>query len=83
MIPQVVKKIDISKLEIKNYVDWDYTEVFTKLLKELNITEGEPFQIIDDSTMITKPVGDYYNCSVTWCKSSTMSESRKEEASRI
>ena len=49
MIPQVVKKIDISKLEIKNYVDWDYTEVFTKLLKELNITEDEPFQIIDES----------------------------------
>ena len=42
-----------------------------------------PFQIINDSTMITKPVGDYYNCSVTWCKSSTMTESRKEEARKI
>ena len=48
MIPQVVKKIDISKLRIKRYVDWDYTEVSTKTLAELNITENEPFQIIDE-----------------------------------
>lgn len=48
MIPQVVKKIDISKLRIKKYVDWDYTEVSTKTLAELNITENEPFQIIDE-----------------------------------
>ena len=48
MIPQTVKKIDISKLRIKKYVDWDCTEVPTKLLKELNITEDEPFQIIDE-----------------------------------
>ena len=48
MIPQVIKKIDISKLRIKKYVDWEYTEVPTKLLKELNITEDEPFQIIDE-----------------------------------
>lgn len=47
MIPQVVKKINISKLRIKKYVDWDYHEVPSKLLKELNITEYEPFQIID------------------------------------
>ena len=47
MIPQVVKKIDISKLRIKKYGDWDYSEVPTKVLKELNITEDEPFQIID------------------------------------
>ena len=48
MIPQVVKKIDISKLRIKKYVDWDYPEVSTKALAELNITEDEPFQIIDE-----------------------------------
>lgn len=48
MIPQVVKKIDISKLRIKKYVDWNYTEVSTKTLAELNITEDEPFQIIDE-----------------------------------
>ena len=48
MIPQVVKKIDISKLRIKKYVDWDYPEVSTKTLAELNITEDEPFQIIDE-----------------------------------
>lgn len=48
MIPQTVKKIDISKLRIKKYVDWDYPEVSTKTLAELNITENEPFQIIDD-----------------------------------
>ena len=47
MIPQIVKKINISKLRIKKYVDWDYHEVPTKLLAELNITEYEPFQIID------------------------------------
>jgi len=45
MIPQTVKKIDISKLKIKKY--GDYPEVPTKLLAELNITENEPFQIID------------------------------------
>ena len=48
MIPQTVKKIDISKLRIKKYVDWEYTEVSTKTLGELNITEDEPFQIIDE-----------------------------------
>jgi NAD+ synthase len=48
MIPQTVKKIDISKLRIKKYVDWVYPEVSTKTLAELNITEDEPFQIIDD-----------------------------------
>ena len=48
MIPQVVKKIDISKVRIKKYVDWDYPEVSTKALAELNITEDEPFQIIDE-----------------------------------
>ena len=48
MIPQTVKKIDISKLRIKKYVDWDYPEVSTKTLGELNITEDEPFQIIDE-----------------------------------
>lgn len=45
MIPQTVKKIDFSKLRIKKY--GDYPEVPTKLLTELNITENEPFQIID------------------------------------
>ena len=45
MIPQVVKKIDISKLRIKKY--GDYPEVSTKTLAELNITENEPFQLID------------------------------------
>ena len=48
MIPQVVKKIDISKLRIKKYADWVYPEVSTKTLAELNITEDEPFQIIDE-----------------------------------
>ena len=48
MIPQTVKKIDISKLRIKKYVDWNYTEVSTETLAELNITEDEPFQIIDE-----------------------------------
>ena len=47
MIPQVVKKVDFSKLRIKKYVDWFYPEVSTKTLAELNITENEPFQIID------------------------------------
>jgi NAD+ synthase len=46
MIPQVVKKIDISKLRIKK--DSDYLEVSTKTLAKLNITEDEPFQIIDE-----------------------------------
>lgn len=45
MIPQVIKKIDFSKLRIKKY--GDYPEVPTKVLAELNITENEPFQIID------------------------------------
>ena len=45
MIPQAVKKIDFSKLRIKKY--GDYPEVSTELLNELNITENEPFQIID------------------------------------
>ncbi|MBO5827019.1 MAG: NAD(+) synthase [Paludibacteraceae bacterium] len=48
MIPQVVKKIDISKLRIKKYVDWEHPQVSTKTLAELNITEDEPFQIIDE-----------------------------------
>ena len=48
MIPQMAKKIDISKLRIKKYVDWDYPEVSTKTLAKLNITEDEPFQIIDE-----------------------------------
>ena len=48
MIPQTVKKIDISKLRIKKYGDWDYSEVSTETLAELNITEDEPFQIIDE-----------------------------------
>jgi NAD+ synthase len=46
MIPQVVKKIDISKLRIKK--DSDYLEVSTKTLAKFNITEDEPFQIIDE-----------------------------------
>ena len=45
--PKIVKKIDISKLRIKKYVDWVYPEVSTETLAELNITENEPFQIID------------------------------------
>ena len=44
----MAKKIDISKLRIKKYVDWDYPEVSTKTLAKLNITEDEPFQIIDE-----------------------------------
>ena len=47
MIPQTVKKVDFSKLRIKKYVDWVYPEVSTETLAELNITENEPFQIID------------------------------------
>lgn len=46
MIPEVVKKINISKLRIKK--DSDYLEVSTKTLAKLNITEDEPFQIIDE-----------------------------------
>ena len=46
MIPQTVKKIDFSKLRIKK--DSDYLEVSTKTLAKLNITEDEPFQIIDE-----------------------------------
>lgn len=46
MIPQMVKKINISKLRIKK--DSDYLEVSTKTLAKLNITEDEPFQIIDE-----------------------------------
>ena len=42
----MVKKIDISKLRIKK--DSDYLEVSTKTLAKLNITEDEPFQIIDE-----------------------------------
>lgn len=46
MIPQTVKKINISKLRLKK--DSDYLEVSTKTLAKLNITEDEPFQIIDE-----------------------------------
>ena len=46
MIPQTVKKIDVSKLRIKK--NGDYPEVSTKTLAKLNITENEPFQIIDE-----------------------------------
>lgn len=46
MTPQTVKKIDFSKLRIKKY--GDYPQVPTKLLNKLNITEDEPFQIIDE-----------------------------------
>lgn len=42
----MVKKIDISKLRLKK--DSDYLEVSTKALAKLNITEDEPFQIIDE-----------------------------------
>ena len=48
--PKILKKIDFSKLRIKNYGDWDYTEVSTKTLAELNITVDEPFQIIDEGS---------------------------------
>lgn len=43
MIPQVVKKIDSSKFRFLGGV----FKVSTKALAELNITENEPFQIID------------------------------------
>ena len=46
MIPQIVKKINISNLRWKKYRDCP-DEVSTKALAELNITENEPFQIID------------------------------------
>ena len=44
MIPQVVKKIDFSKFRFSGGV----FKVSTKTLAELNITENEPFQIIDE-----------------------------------
>ena len=44
MIPQVIKKIDSSKLRFSS----DVFKVSTKTLAELNITEDEPFQIIDE-----------------------------------
>ena len=47
MIPQTVKKINISNLRWKKYRDCP-DEVSTKALAELNITENEPFQIIDE-----------------------------------
>lgn len=47
MIPQTVKKIKISNLRWKKYSDYP-DEVSTKALAELNITEDEPFQIIDE-----------------------------------
>lgn len=47
MIPQTVKKINISNLRWKKYRDCP-DEVSTKTLAELNITENEPFQIIDE-----------------------------------
>ena len=46
IIPKIVKKIAISKLRIKTH--GDYLEVSTNALAELNITENEPFQIIDE-----------------------------------
>ena len=46
MIPKVVKKVSISNMRWKKYRDCPY-EVSTKALAELNITENEPFQIID------------------------------------
>ena len=46
MIPQVVKKINISNMRWKKYRDCP-DEVSTKALAELNITENEPFQIIN------------------------------------
>ena len=46
MIPQTVKKINISNLRWKKYRNCP-DEVSTKALAELNITENEPFQIID------------------------------------
>lgn len=47
MIPQSVKKIIISNLRWKKYRDYP-DEVSTKTLAKLNITENEPFQIIDE-----------------------------------
>ena len=44
MIPQTVKKIDSSKFRFLGGV----FKVSTKTLAELNITENEPFQIIDE-----------------------------------
>lgn len=44
MIPQTVKKIDSSKFRFSGGV----FKVSTKTLAELNITEDEPFQIIDE-----------------------------------
>ena len=44
MIPQVVKKIDASEFRFSGGV----FKVSTKKLAELNITENEPFQIIDE-----------------------------------
>ena len=44
MIPQTVKKIDSSEFRILGGV----FKVSTKTLAELNITEDEPFQIIDE-----------------------------------
>ena len=44
MIPQVVKKIESSKFRFLGGV----FKVSTKKLAELNITENEPFQIIDE-----------------------------------
>lgn len=44
MIPQVVKKIDSSEFRFLGGV----FKVPTKTLEELNITEDEPFQIIDE-----------------------------------
>ena len=44
MIPQAVKKIDSSKFRFSGGV----FKVSTKTLAELNITENEPFQIIDE-----------------------------------
>ena len=44
MIPQVVKKIDASEFRFLGGV----FKVSTKKLAELNITENEPFQIIDE-----------------------------------
>ena len=46
MIPQVVKKIDFSNFRFFGSV----FKVSTKALAELNITENEPFQIIDEGS---------------------------------
>ena len=61
MIPQVVKKIDSSKLRIKTH--GDYLEVSTKALAELNITENEPFQIIDEGGNLN---GKFANVQEFW-----------------